>query len=88
MVSKFRSVDVFLFLFHLLTLLFNFFLRQLATFYCDYKMWTSNESSLADVNNRQKQSHVKAFALISRALELDERESGKSCDKTFFFFSD
>jgi hypothetical protein len=37
-------------------------------------MWNPNsKGSSSDIVNRQKQCHIKAFELISRALELDER---------------
>ncbi|XP_046442315.1 spastin-like isoform X2 [Daphnia pulex] len=37
-------------------------------------MWNSGgKGSSSDIVNRQKQCHIKAFELISRALELDER---------------
>lgn len=41
-------------------------------------MWNSSgKVSSSDIVNRQKQCHIKAFALISRALELDEQNAGK-----------
>ncbi len=48
-------------------------------------MWNSSgKISSSDLVSRQKQCHTKAFELISRALELDEQNSGKKLNgKTY-----
>ncbi len=41
-------------------------------------MWTAHgDRDSRDSFNRQQQYHVRAFELISRALKLDEQNSGK-----------
>ncbi len=53
-------------------------------------MWNSGgKSSSSDIVNRQKQCHIKAFELISRALELDERNfNGNPANLYIFIFSE